>query len=402
MVTLAQIFGGFVLYFSSTLCASGGVGGGTLNVPILYYIFGYSFHNSVILSLCTLAGNYLLQTLVNIARRHPKDKGRLLIYWDAILVLLPAELGGSNIGVILSEIFAESLLLLLAILLLIFVLPLTYFKAQTVWDHETTVIDAVNESRLGRGNSTSSQLSPLVEVPSDNNFVTRDAEANESNELLGKPKVSVKIPWLIISIIVIFVIFYVILYVVENSFSACSWKYALTISSIYPIIIIEIVWGYLYLMKQQSDEPSTVLVGDIHWKDTSFLAPVLAFSIGIITSLLGIGGGELMGPMLYMLGVLPLVTSATIAIMSLVNTSSSIIHYMFLNEVDYSAASVLFVIGAAGGLTGRAAAIYVAKQYGRPSIMIFVICIVLLFSLCLYAYDLSADDNSWQFSSLCG
>ncbi len=400
-MTARQILGGFILYLSSSLCASGGVGGGTLNVPILYYIFGYSFHESVILSLCTLAGNYLIQTFINIVRKHPKDKGRLLIYWDAILVLLPAELGGSNIGVILSGVFADSFMLLLAILLLTFVLPVTYYKAQSVWDHETTVLEALNDSRLGRNNNSSSQLSPLVEVPSDNNLASQDREANEDIELLGKPKSSVAIPWLTISVIVIFIIFYVILYVVENSYNVCSWKYAVTISSIYPIIIAEIVWGYLYLMKQQNDEPSKVLFGDINWKEISFLAPILAFGIGVITSLLGIGGGELMGPMLYMLGVLPLVTSATIALMSLVNTSSSIIHYMFLNDVDYSTASILFVIGAAGGFTGRAAAIYVAKQYGRPSVMIFAICVVIIISLCLYAYDLSTDNDSWEFTSLC-
>ena len=397
-MTARSILGGFILYFSSSLCASGGVGGGTLNVPILYYIFGYSFHEAVILSLCTLAGNYLVQTIINIGRKHPKDKSRPLIYWDAVLVLLPAELGGSNIGVILSEVFAESFMLLLAILLLIFVLPLTYYKAQSVWDDETTVLEALNDSRLGRSTNTSSQLSPLVEVPSDNNLASQD---REDNELLGKPKSSVAIPWLTISVIILFIIVYIILYVIENSYNVCSWKYAVTISSIYPIIIAEVVWGYLYLMKQQTDEPSRVLVGDINWKDTSFAAPALAFGIGIITSLLGIGGGELMGPMLYMLGVLPLVTSATIALMSLVNTSSSIIHYMFLNDVDYSAASILFVIGAAGGFTGRAAAIYIAKQYGRSSVMIFAICIVIILSLGLYAYDLSTDDNSWEFTSLC-
>lgn len=397
-MTARRILGGFILYFSSSLCASGGVGGGTLNVPILYYIFGYSFHEAVILSLCTLAGNYLVQTIINIGRKHPKDKSRLLIYWDAVLVLLPAELGGSNIGVILSEVFAESFMLLLAILLLIFVLPLTYYKAQSVWDDETTVLEALNDSRLGRSTNTSSQLSPLVEAPSDNNLASQD---REDNELLGKPKSSVAIPWLTISVIILFIIVYIILYVIENSYNVCSWKYAVTISSIYPIIIAEVVWGYLYLMKQQTDEPSRVLVGDINWKDTSFAAPALAFGIGIITSLLGIGGGELMGPMLYMLGVLPLVTSATIALMSLVNTSSSIIHYMFLNDVDYSAASILFVIGAAGGFTGRAAAIYIAKQYGRASVMIFAICIVIILSLGLYAYDLSTDDNSWEFTSLC-
>ena len=57
------ISGCVALYFFGSLCSAAGVGGGTINVPILYFIVGLSFKTAVILSLCTLAGNYLLQVL---------------------------------------------------------------------------------------------------------------------------------------------------------------------------------------------------------------------------------------------------------------------------------------------------------------------------------------------------
>lgn len=95
------IWGSVLLYLSSSLSAAGGLGGGALNVPILWLLWGFSFHTAVILSLCTLSGNYLMQVAVNFTKRHPLNSARPLIYWDIILILLPAELGGANLGVIL-------------------------------------------------------------------------------------------------------------------------------------------------------------------------------------------------------------------------------------------------------------------------------------------------------------
>lgn len=85
------ILGGLTLYAAGTLSSSAGVGGGALNVPILYDIFGFTYHESVVLSLCTLMGNYVSQVLINIDKRHPSHRTKPLIYWDAVLILLPSE-----------------------------------------------------------------------------------------------------------------------------------------------------------------------------------------------------------------------------------------------------------------------------------------------------------------------
>lgn len=48
--------------------------------------------------------------LVNWTRRHPAKPSRPLIYWDIILIMEPAQLGGSNLGVILAKILPSSIL----------------------------------------------------------------------------------------------------------------------------------------------------------------------------------------------------------------------------------------------------------------------------------------------------
>lgn len=73
------------IVFSTTLASAAGIGGGGLTLPVLIIIFGFSFHKSVVLSLCSVLGNTLLQVTINASLRHPQEISRPLIYWDAIL-----------------------------------------------------------------------------------------------------------------------------------------------------------------------------------------------------------------------------------------------------------------------------------------------------------------------------
>ena len=41
-----------------------------------------------------------------------------------------------------------------------------------------------------------------------------------------------------------------------------------------------------------------ISIGDINWAEFSLLLPLLALTVGILSSLLGVGGGELMGPLM--------------------------------------------------------------------------------------------------------
>jgi len=100
-----------VLFVCSTLAAAGGIGGGALNVPILLAVFGYSYKEAVVLSLCAVAGNTLSQVIVNSHKSHPLDKTRPIIYFDAALLLIPAQLGGNNIGVLLAAVLPTTILM---------------------------------------------------------------------------------------------------------------------------------------------------------------------------------------------------------------------------------------------------------------------------------------------------
>ena len=128
-------------------------------------------------------------------------------------------------------------------------------------------------------------------------------------------------------------------------------------------------------------------------------APLASFFIGVLCSLLGIGGGELMGPLLLSLRALPQVVSATTSTMSLLNTSSNILHYAVLGQIQPLPFAVFFCIGAAGGVTGRMFYQFVSRRYGRPSLTIFMLLAVLCVSFVLLVSHLAAEDAASAFTA---
>jgi uncharacterized membrane protein YfcA len=182
------------------------------------------------------------------------------------------------------------------------------------------------------------------------------ASGSEIYDLSGAEAVDeelppIEFPWFIISVILVVWLIYAALYISMEDVTKCSWIYFTLLCSIYPLLVAEIVWGTFFLQEKQEDDRMVgkFVKGDIDWRGFSFMIPLFAFVVGILSSLLGIGGGELMGPMLLQLGVLPTVSPATTSLMSFLNTSSSFVHYLTLGEVPYAYAAWVFGIGCAGG-----------------------------------------------------
>ena len=333
--------GCIVLFLSSALCSSAGVGGGTLNVPILINIFGFDYSTAVVLSLSTLMGNYLLQTLINLDKRHPTSPTKPLIYWDAVMILLPSELGGSNIGVIIEKIMPDTYLYIIALIVLIIAGGMTLNKGIHLYEEESHAhMDVHATQPLLRENNQSSyntsaesdlkagaaglvdpeEPSVTVMQPKQRQKTISEVFSSivppylycystcckdDSNRAISdmddeNEKLPISTPWLVIKVIIAVWCLYAICYVVMNEFDTCSVGYYVVLGIIYPLLIIEVFWGVNYLNYIQKADPESVAEGDIDWNGMSYLMAFFAFIIGILTSLLGIGGGELMGPMMLL------------------------------------------------------------------------------------------------------
>lgn len=306
------IAGCLCIYISSSLSSAAGVGGGSLNVPILINVFGFEYQDAVVLSLCTLMGNYMLQVLINLERRHPTSPQKPLIYWDAILILLPSELGGSNLGVLLSGAFPDTIDYILALVVLVIAGSFTLAKAIHTYEEESMILheDQMASTPLIMSDDDKSndggsiyakptQNTTPSKVPLWPKYLTFWKKLDQSEDELP-----MNIPWLIIKVIFGFWIFYVICYVIMKSFSICTIPYTVILCIIYALLVFVIAWGMNYLMDSQKRDPDAIAEGDILWNHSVLALSPVAFIIGIITALLGIGGGELFGPLMLKMKVL--------------------------------------------------------------------------------------------------
>eukprot|EP01035_Chromulina_nebulosa_P018230 gene18230-23900_t len=299
-----QYIGGFIaLYLSCSLASSAGLGGGGLNVPLLLVIIGFPYKTCVVLSLCAVLGNHCSQTTINWFKSHPFDVSRPLIYWDVVLIFLPATLGGTTLGVVIAPTLPETLLLTFSMFVISFALFKASSKGIKTYRKETELINMnlISESLLHQNYDVKS--SEVI-----NQYIVVNGNGSSSYSKLNQsffyPQPNYIILMALFAVWSAFAIIYVTLQVAT---SPCSTAYYSLLGATYIPLVITILWAVKYVTKTQLDG-SNVLTG--------------------------LGTAEMMGPLLLSLKVIPMVSSATTSAMSLLYTSSTLLHYGILGKID--------------------------------------------------------------------
>ena len=111
---------------------------------------------------------------------------------------------------------------------------------------------------------------------------------------------------------------------------ACSaGQWAMRAFLLLAVVAAVAVGGVLTRRSQAARAASgaRALPGDILWSRAQCVGvPLLAYGVGAVAGLLGLGGGELMAPLLLALGMLPQVASATSAFMIMFTSSADVVH----------------------------------------------------------------------------
>ena len=108
-----------------------------------------------------------------------------------------------------------------------------------------------------------------------------------------------------------------------------------------------------------------------------------------------------MGPLFLTLGITPQVCSATISVLSMFVSSSSLLLYTIRGEMHWQYALWIGSIGMVGGYLGRRIAIFITWYYNRPSVTIFALVAVLLVALCLLFYEVCSNTAEFEFHMIC-
>ena len=407
------IVGGYlVLFLSNTLSSSAGVGGGLLNVAIIHSILDHSFKEAVVLSLATILGNTLMQLAINVRARHPNKAKRSVIYWDMIAIMLPAELGGSNLGTVFADAMPPTLLYIGAILVLMLGGVFSLKKGLHLRELEND-----RRERKSKSIDNTATTNPITTITSTSfDPLLSDGSAFELPEPLleaglvdlsganlngSNPLPPMELPWTVICIVVAVWLCYLVLYIVMSLVPGCSMSWGLVMVFIYLILLVVVPGTFYFLMQQQSQYPKNIVLGDVHWTSSTFAVPMVTFSIGVLTAMLGFGGGELIGPYLLHLRIPPLVSTSTSGMISFLNTGLSLIHYGILGKVKFAESAVLFVIGMAAGLCGRLFSLAFVAKYDRASVLILTLVAVLGLSWIVYILYIATDTVSFAFEEVC-
>ena len=139
-VNMIGTIGAFV---AVSLSAGGGLGGGGLMVPLFMLVLNFGAHYAIPLSKATIFGSAIASAIVNVPKKHPLVKKRLLIDFETLFMMEPMTLAGTIIGVHLNTIFPEWLITLLLVILLTKTSIRTFKKGQKIWKKECALDHAV-------------------------------------------------------------------------------------------------------------------------------------------------------------------------------------------------------------------------------------------------------------------
>jgi Sulfite exporter TauE/SafE len=101
--TPAEIFADVLIFLISALANAGGVGGGPMIVPLLISIYKFTPGDAVPVSKITILAGAIMSISGIAFKRHHKDKGSMLINYPLTTFMIPAVLGGTQVGVILTQ-----------------------------------------------------------------------------------------------------------------------------------------------------------------------------------------------------------------------------------------------------------------------------------------------------------
>ena len=434
--------------------------------------------------------------ILNIRKRHPKKLTRPLIYFDLVMILLPAQLGGSIIGNILKVIFPSSALYIIAFVILWFAIYRSTIKAIIRYQDELLGKDMLEVSiqnplvlnAAARNNvyvdSTISSLtsnSGLSGYYSKNNQRNKEhhnterqsqdpdeinpEDRGQSNIELSittptgsdlqqnnRPSTSmvalpnIKYPKHILITLFIMYIVFLGFQIAQAINKLCTQNYYLFLILSYIPLIMTTIYTINYVVIYQKEYLYNVIIEeDIDFRNNNiyklFILIILIGFIGVLCSLLGIGGGELIGPILLSIHItkpnendlesenhtnnqsnnesnqsetnltvtkhyktLPAeITTSTTSVLELFTSFTSIIHNIITKtgNLQIRDCIIFLIIGSIGGLLGRLLGFVFVEKYKKSSYLIITLIIILIASSIVYISKLIQEQPDFTLNSYC-
>ena len=389
-----DIYTSIAVFFISIITTIGGVGGGGLLIPTFLLLDKFTLTESIPLSIITIMGDTLVRLFYLYPKKHPLHNKRSIIDLTPLLLIVPFDANTSFFGVILTEIFPDLIRIGTIILVLGITLWKTFLKAcQTLQREDNFLRRQENESEL-----------IMIVIDGLANYIPKNVIEEfktlegTGDTLLAKNTNS-------------FICFSSIL--ILGTFSYFRDDYTFCDLNFYYHIAIQFLfislYGYgisSYLIKSYENKKKNNYVfvkGDIVWNKHSVAKfIVIGTFTGFLSTYMGIGGGMLITPIMFNVGMLPEVVVATSSVSTFFSTIISLVNYSFTGVVLWEHGTFYAIISAAGSLVGLRGSNIIIKKFKRQSIIIFIVDFILLVSVCLLILNgVQSIEKETEFREIC-
>ncbi|CAA7060811.1 unnamed protein product [Microthlaspi erraticum] len=377
--SIPTIIAAVLSFLAASISSAGGIGGGGLFISIMTIVAGLEMKTASSFSAFMVTGVSVANVGCNLFVRNPKSGGKTLIDFDLALTLQPCLLLGVSLGVICNRVFPNWLVTSLFAVFLAWSTMKTCKKGLSYWNSES---ERAKVRRDGDEDRIEGARSPLL--------------INEGEET-GKGKS--RFPWKKLGVLVIiWFLFFSINLLRGNkygqgiiSIKPCGALYWILSSMQVPLSIFFTLWICFsdsvqssHTSRNQDSEKDT---GDVRTNNgeslNKFMLPVMTLLAGVLGGLFGIGGGMLISPLLLQIGIAPEVTAATCSFMVLFSSSMSAIQYLLLGMEHAGTAAIFAMVCFIASLVGLVVVKKVIAKYGRASIIVFSVGIVMALSTIL-------------------
>ncbi|KAL6201031.1 hypothetical protein ACLB2K_024746 [Fragaria x ananassa] len=235
------------------------------------------------------------------------------------------------------------------------------------------------------------------------NGVTKDEGGDETEENIGgtEPLLGVdtqencmlRFPWMKMGVLVLVWCSFCLVYLLRGNryekgitaIEPCGVGYWVLSSLQIPLAIVYTAWIACRKENLQHHTSNQKKIEELTKVEplNKLVFPLMALLAGILGGVFGIGGGMLISPLLLQVGIAPEVTAATCCFMVFFSSSMSAFQYYLLGIEHVDTALIFAVACFVASLLGLVVLQRAIKVYGRASLIVFSVSIVMALSTVL-------------------
>ncbi|XWS12779.1 hypothetical protein CRYUN_Cryun37aG0119500 [Craigia yunnanensis] len=392
-LSASTVLAGVFCFIAASISSAGGIGGGGLFIPILIIVAGLDLKTASSFSAFMVTGGSIANVMYNLCTKSAKFGGKTSIDYDLALLSEPCMLLGVSVGVVFNLVLPEWLITVLFAIFLVWSTFKTCRNGVGLWKMES---DQHQETRNG--------------YEKLENGVIKNGTCGESEEIksLEEPLVGMegkeksRFPWKkLVVLIMVWFSFFLIYLLRGNRYGQgiipmkpCGVGYWILSLFQIPLAIAFTSWILRRKVAIACQGPKKQGVNKL-------IFPLMALFAGGLGGVFGIGGGMLISPLLLQVGIAPEVTAATCSFMVFFSSIMSAFQYLLLGMEHTRTALIFSVICFVASLLGLMVVQKAIKEFGRASLIVFSVGIVMALSAILMtsfgALDVWEDYSSGSY-----